>query len=312
MAGVHVPVLILFGPLSLRNLHLGLPLWGHKEWAGSFYAPGAKALDFLQQYSRVFNAVEGNTTFYSVPSPEAVHRWARQTPSGFRFCFKLPRTITHERSLQGVVQETHDFFEAMEPLRDRLGPFMVQLPASFPPSRLDDLATFLFHLPKELRFVVELRHEGFFEEETARLVDDLLNETGCGRAELDTRPLRAGDAEHPEVRAAEHEKPDLPVREKVTADLPFVRLITHPEAQPNRSWLHYWAGRVARWIRAGHEPYVFVHCPNNLHSPGRARALHRLLVKEQGADVGELPPFPAEVAEAEPGAGDEQMTLFEE
>lgn len=298
--------------MSLHNLYLGLPLWGLKEWAGPFYTPDARALDFLQQYSRVFNAVEGNTTFYSVPSPEAVHRWARQTPPGFRFCFKFPRTITHERSLLGVVEETREFLAAMAPLEGRLGPFMIQLPASFPPARLDDLATFLFHLPKEHRYVVEVRHPGFFEEETARLVDDLLDETGCGRSELDTRPLRAGDPEHPDVEAAEHEKPDLPVREKVTGELPFVRLVTHPEAKANRPWLRYWAGRVARWIRAGMEPYVFIHCPNNLHSPARARALHRLLVEEQGADVGELAPFPGEGRERQDGEGGGQMSLFGE
>lgn len=55
-------------------LYLGCPLWGHGGWAGRFYTAGARPADFLRQYATVFNAVEGNTTFYSLPSADAVGR----------------------------------------------------------------------------------------------------------------------------------------------------------------------------------------------------------------------------------------------
>ena len=41
--------------------------------------------------------MEGNTTFYATPTPEIVERWRDQVPETFRFCFKLPKTVTHDR-----------------------------------------------------------------------------------------------------------------------------------------------------------------------------------------------------------------------
>lgn len=49
--------------------YLGLPLWANAHWKGNLFRNAAKPAEFLAQYAQVFNAVEGNTTFYSVPSP---------------------------------------------------------------------------------------------------------------------------------------------------------------------------------------------------------------------------------------------------
>ncbi|HKK51291.1 MAG TPA: DUF72 domain-containing protein, partial [Myxococcota bacterium] len=47
---------------------LGMPFWGFAGWQGSLYARDSRPADHLAQYARVFNAVEGNTTFYATPS----------------------------------------------------------------------------------------------------------------------------------------------------------------------------------------------------------------------------------------------------
>ena len=60
--------------------YLGLPLWSNTHWKGSLFGADAKPADFLAQYAQVFNAVEGNTTFYAVPSAEMVSRWLAMTP----------------------------------------------------------------------------------------------------------------------------------------------------------------------------------------------------------------------------------------
>ncbi|BBM05331.1 hypothetical protein HAALTHF_11170n [Vreelandella aquamarina] len=80
-------------------LYLGLPMWANQDWQGSLYPRQAKT-DLLSDYAAVFSSVEGNTTFYSgAPKPDTIAAWARQAPAHFRFCFKLPASVTHDQRL---------------------------------------------------------------------------------------------------------------------------------------------------------------------------------------------------------------------
>lgn len=164
--------------MTIEGYYLGCPMWGFQGWVGSRYRRGTRARDFLAEYAAVFNAVEGNTTFYSVPSPETMARWREATPASFRFCFKLPQTVTHRFGLVGAGEETAAFLRRMAPLGEGLGPFMIQLPPAFGPDRLAVLDRFLRSLPGDLIFAVELRHRSFYVSETLREVDDLLAERG--------------------------------------------------------------------------------------------------------------------------------------
>src|SRR5690554_6106579 len=130
------------------RLHLGLPMWANPDWRGTLYPPHGGG---LEEYARVFGTVEGNTTFYSgAPRAETVAAWARQAPPDFRFCFKLPALLTHERRLAGVEAELDAFLEALSPLHDRLGPLMVQLPRDFGAEELPRLDALLARWPANL------------------------------------------------------------------------------------------------------------------------------------------------------------------
>ena len=83
--------------MGIDGYYLGCPGWGVKTWVGRLFPGGTRPTEFLERYARVFNTVEGNTTFYALPAAETVARWRDQVPDGFRFCFKFPRTITHDR-----------------------------------------------------------------------------------------------------------------------------------------------------------------------------------------------------------------------
>ena len=78
---------------------LGCPSWSEAAWRGSLYPADMPATASLATYCRVFNAVEGNTTFYARPAPATLARWAEQMPAHFHFCAKLPREISHSASL---------------------------------------------------------------------------------------------------------------------------------------------------------------------------------------------------------------------
>ena len=118
----------------------------------------------LGLYARLCNAVEGNTTFYAEPSAETVARWRDQTPESFRFAFKLPREVTHDRRLQDVALPVRSFLDRIEPLGDRIGPVQAQLPPAFGPEGVEVLLAFVRRLPLDWPWAIELRHPGWFDD----------------------------------------------------------------------------------------------------------------------------------------------------
>ncbi|MEM9594586.1 MAG: DUF72 domain-containing protein [Acidobacteriota bacterium] len=290
--------------MAEARYHLGCPFWGFKDWVGNFYTDDARPQDYLPQYSSVFGTVEGNTTFYSLPAPETVERWREATPPTFRFSFKFPQTITHRAGLEGAGDATAEFLHRMEPLGERLGPFLLQLPPFFGPDRLGVLDRYLRSLPGDLELAVELRHRGFFAAGAMGPVDALLTARGAERAIMDTRALRSGDPNHPDVEAALHKKPDLPVVPAALGRHPYVRFVGHPDPEVNEPYVLELATAAASWIARGQVPYVMIHCPNNVHAPPLARRFHDLL--SQQLDAGTLPVYPAHRGERRDG----QLSMF--
>ncbi|MBW4535938.1 MAG: DUF72 domain-containing protein [Pleurocapsa minor HA4230-MV1] len=87
------------------NFYLGCAVWSYKDWVGNLYPPKSQPRDFLNLYSRRFTTVEGNTTFYAIPSAQTIEKWVEQTPPGFKFCPKLHRQITHQGLLTPRISE---------------------------------------------------------------------------------------------------------------------------------------------------------------------------------------------------------------
>ena len=84
----------------------------------------------LQRYSRVCEATELNSTFYRRHRLSTFERWRDSVPAQFRFAVKLPRSITHDAALLGPRKELSEFFDDVRGLGEKLGPVLVQLPAS--------------------------------------------------------------------------------------------------------------------------------------------------------------------------------------
>lgn len=284
----------------IERMNLGLPFWGFEGWQGRLYTDDSRASDFLAQYARVFNAVEGNTTFYATPSERTVARWHAEAPDGFRFCFKLPKTITHDARLFSVESETAEFLARLRPLRDKLGPVMIQLPPRFGAEGLTRLGEFLGQLPDDFRYAVEFRDETLAQDGMAAdLANEILEEAGAGRVIMDTRPLRDGPDNHPDIVTALHKKPNLPAREEILSEDPIVRIVFHPDAAVNERWLDRWSRLLAGWIAEGVQPLVFIHSPSNRESPEIARDLHQRVGKRTG--VGAMPAWLGEEGESASG-----------
>lgn len=268
------------------------------------YDRATRAGDELGQYVQWCNAVEGNTTQYAAPAPSTVRRWAEASPAEFRFVFKLPRAITHERRLRHVAAELGAFCRLLEPLHDRLGPISVQLPASFGPSDLPVLGAFVRSLPSAHRWAIEVRHPDFFASGPAEeRLDELCRASGVDRVVLDSRVLFSRPPTSEAEREAWLRKPRLPVRELDLAGRPVLRLIGRDDVEATRHMWEPWLDPLVGWLAAGSEPYVFVHTPDQRHVLTLACELHAAVRRR----VPALAPLP------EPGTRlgrPEQVALF--
>lgn len=141
---------------------VGTSGYSYAPWKGRFYPPRLAAGDMLSFYARHFDAVEINSSFYRVPAPATLEKWAGQVPASFRFAFKAPRRITHDRRLQdpdGAIA----FLEVLAGLGMRLGPVLFQLPPVFSLD-LPRLDAFLRGLPPAISIAFEFRHASWFTE----------------------------------------------------------------------------------------------------------------------------------------------------
>ncbi len=149
---------------------LGTIGFTYPEWKGSFYPVGLPPNQSLSYYSKIFNAVEINTTFYGPQSPTQIQRWSASTPAEFCFCLKAPRRVTHELRLQNASAEMRVFVDSSLELADKFGAVLVQMPPSFSTGERDSLEHFLKECPKGPRYAIEFRHPSWYVPETADLL----------------------------------------------------------------------------------------------------------------------------------------------
>jgi uncharacterized protein YecE (DUF72 family) len=118
----------------------------------------------LGYYCRHFPLVELNFTFYRLPTAAMLSRLAEQSPPGFQFLVKMPRTLSHEES----PAEIEPFRAAVEELqnRDRLLGLLCQLPQAthHSPKHRSWLET-LANAYAGHRLAVEFRHRSWFQPE---------------------------------------------------------------------------------------------------------------------------------------------------
>jgi len=268
---------------------LGLAVWGYRGWLGGFLPEGSRQADLLKRYGERLTAVECNSVFYAVPNEKTLKRWVDETPADFRFCPKLPRTITHEGPMAPMIPEALSYAAYMrEQLGEKLGRFFLQLPPTFRPDHGPDLAALLnaWRRADAGPMAVEVRAPAWFRAPAAARLDTLLSRLGMARVVLDVRTAYEGPDDPQETNPIR--KPNVPLYPTVTGGVAFVRYISHPDPDRNTRYLTEWAERVHGWLDEGIETWFFVHCPIEDHSPHNLRLFQKLLL-ERGAPAPPLP-----------------------
>lgn len=154
------------------NWFLGTQGFSYSDWEGQFYPIGMPSANYLAYYSRYFNAVEIDASFYGTPRRKTINNWYDATPRGFKFCLKVPARITHQRRLISAQAEMQEFLQIVRLLGDKLGVLLIQLPPSFHVDQYSILRNFLKILPRDLNFTVEFRHPSWYREDCVELLID--------------------------------------------------------------------------------------------------------------------------------------------
>ena len=146
------------------TLYVGTSGYSYPKWKGPFYPAKLPAAQMLRFYGEHFRSVEINQTYYALPKPATVEKWAADVPAEFRFVLKAPQRITHFQRLRNATESVAAFLAVAGVLKERLGPLLFQLPPNFKKDVLR-LRDFLALLPTHHRVAFEFRHQSWFDDE---------------------------------------------------------------------------------------------------------------------------------------------------
>jgi len=119
--------------LNQPKIYVGTAGWSYEDWVKIFY-PFSQSREFswLKYYSRYFNTVEVNSTYYTYLAPKIIEGWIRQIDnSDFLFTMKLHLDFTHRKVFGDneirLVRANLDILKESE----RLAGILIQFPYSF-------------------------------------------------------------------------------------------------------------------------------------------------------------------------------------
>jgi uncharacterized protein YecE (DUF72 family) len=266
-------------------IRVGISGWRYRPWRGVWYPEGLAQRRELEFCARHFPTVEINGSFYSLQRPEHYAAWHRATPPGFVFAVKGSRYVTHFLKLENVEKPLANFFASgVLALREKLGPFLWQLPPTLAYER-KRLTAFFELLPRKTAELLTL----------ARRRDARM--TGRVWLTIDAdRPVHhAVEVRHPsfandEFRAlaARHDVAVVvadtagkwPLILDPAGDVVYVRL--HGDVRIYTSGysdraLGAWARRIRRWAREDRDVYVYFDNDVKVRAPFDALGLMREL-----------------------------------
>ncbi len=230
------------------SIYVGCAKWNRQDLKG-FYPRGTK--DELEYYSRQFNSIELNATFYRIFPEDQFKKWYDKTPEGFKFFPKLVQNISHLKRLNDdVYPYVDEYLASAIHLKEKLGTIFLQLHGNFGPKNMDRVIKFIEKWPKEIRLAVEFRHTDWFNNaEVADELCSLLESNSIANIITDTAGRR-----------------DL-LHMRLTNDEAFIRYVG-ANHQTDYSRLDDWILRLKTWKDLGiNHIHFFVHQNIEKESP---------------------------------------------
>ncbi len=172
-------------------IYVGTCGYSYKDWVGPFYPPATKPAEMLRYYTSRFTAVEIDSSYYGIPSPNTIVSLNKCTPPQFRFSFKAPQTVTHPPDTTASVHDDARLLgQVITPIRasGKLACVLLQFPNGF--KRTPTNEQYLLRSIgafESLPVVVEFRNTEWQNHET----EQLLRENGASLCNVDL-PLLDG------------------------------------------------------------------------------------------------------------------------
>ncbi len=258
-------ILKKYEPKQRPKIHIGCAKWNRQDLKG-FYPRGTK--DELQYYSRQFNSIELNATFYRIFPPDQVRIWKEKTPDNFHFFPKVPQIISQFRRLKNVDDPLNEYLAAISEFGEKLGIIFLQMHPNFSPKSFDVLQDFVIKWPREMRLAVELRHPEWYANETVfGELCQVLEENNITHIITDTAGRR-----------------DL-IHMRLTSPFTFIRY-TGANHESDYTRLDDWFEQLKKWIEQGaQEINFFVHQNLEKASPLLSAYLIKRMNEELGYDL---------------------------
>lgn len=156
--------------MTAPAIRIGCSGWNYRHWRGTFYPEKLAMKRWFAFYAEQFDTVEINNSFYRLPKAETFAAWRDQAPPGFCYAVKANRFITQAKKLKECEEPVERMNAPLRHLAPALGPVLYQLPPGLGLD-LERLETFLKLLPADLTHAFEFRHNSWYVEETAALLD---------------------------------------------------------------------------------------------------------------------------------------------
>lgn len=245
------------------KVYVGCAKW-NKADLKNFYPRGTK--DELTYYSRQFNSIELNATFYNLPKREQVITWREKTPDEFRFFPKVTQSISHIRRLNEVQPLVEEYCDNISNFEAKLGMVFLQLHDNFGYKNYDRLVSFIGNFPKAIPLAVEMRNtEWFNNAAVSSEVYQLFEKHQITNILVDTAGRR-----------------DL-LHMRLTTPFAFIRYVGANHPQSDRDRLDDWLNRLKIWVDQGlRDVYFFVHQNIEMESPFLSAYFIERLNKEFG------------------------------
>jgi uncharacterized protein YecE (DUF72 family) len=147
-------------------LYLGTSGFSYNDWVGEFYPRGLARRDWLNHYTREFNALELNSTYYAIPKLSILEAMIRKTGEGFLFSVKANQEMTHQRQQDSQVFQA--FVDMLQPFIDagKLGCVLAQFPFSFYANRQNlNYLELVRERMKDIPIVIEFRNVQWLKPE---------------------------------------------------------------------------------------------------------------------------------------------------
>ena len=229
----HPDTKILLNSKAIKakpQLYVGCAKW-NKQDLKNFYPRGTK--DELGYYSRQFNSIELNATFYRLFPKDQFEKWYEKVPADFKFFPKVTQNISHLKRLINASELLPEYLDHTLLLKEKLGCIFLQMHNNFQPKNWDRVEKFVAAWPKEVPFAIEFRHTDWFNEElVAEKLYHLLETNDIANVLVDTAGRR--DIMHMRMTNSEA----------------FIRFVgaNHPTDYER---LDDWVARLGVWIEEG-------------------------------------------------------------